>query len=158
MLLPQIVRSVELGIPTIVMIRNPLDAAKSLKALECQCSPENMESILRVPLNHYLKSYSFFYSRIEKFRTGFILADFNEVIKAIKPTIDRVNTRFATSFVSRELTEQEKSEVFEQGGVHLSPNVDRDRIKATIAEEENHPITLSSLKEAEDIYHRMLKP
>ncbi|MCG8528299.1 MAG: hypothetical protein MI748_18100 [Opitutales bacterium] len=149
----QIQVSVRLGVPTVVMIRHPLDATKSLKALECQCNPNKMEQLLEIPLHRYLKNYTLFYQNIAPIKNRFVIAHFKEVVETIQPTIDRTNAMFGTEFVSRDLTKEEKEKVFETGGTHLSPNVDRDKIKATIALEAESHETQEALSRAVEIYH-----
>lgn len=148
----QIQKSVQLGLPTIVMIRNPLDAARSLKALECQCNPQQMEQLLKIPLSRYLENYAFFYKNILPIKDRFVIAHFTEVVETIRPTIDRTNQMFETHFVSRELTQKEKERIFKKGGTHLSPDTDRDKVKAAISEETKIKKTQLALEQALTIY------
>jgi hypothetical protein len=149
----QIIRACSLRIPTFVMIRNPADACKSLKALECQCNPKKMSRYLRIPLARYLEDYCSFYSTILFCRDQFTLVHFDEVIRSVAAPIMRMNQGFGTAYIARDLTDEEKAKVFEEGGTHLAPDSDRDRIKSMIEAELTQAATLRKLQLAEDLYN-----
>ena len=153
----QVEAAVRLGVPTIVMLREPLDAARSLKALGCQCNPERLDSFLKRPLWFFLEEYCRFYGRCREFREGFVIAPFDEVIERITPVFERVNAEFGPLLEARELTEDEKQRVFEEGGKHLSPSPERERIKDWIDAEVSERRTLDWLERARAVYQDLLK-
>jgi len=137
----QIVQATRLQIPTVVMLREPLQAAMSLKALDCQCHPESVEKWMQIPLHHYLEDYCEFYKPLIKLKGQFVVAPFHEVTEHIQPSIERINHMFNTTFIARNLTGSEKQQIFKEGGDHLSPSENRERIKDQIRSEKNQSAT-----------------
>ena len=97
----QIARGVDYGIPTIVLLRNPCDAILSL--------------IVRYPELSAVacaKTYVDFYRAIHKYRHGFMVANFSDVISDFGSVIGRVNARFCTKFSIFEHSRENVSKVF----------------------------------------------
>jgi hypothetical protein len=97
----QVIRAVRLEIPTLVLIRNPVDAVLSL--------------VIRHPhisTTWALKSYISFYETIASYRHAYVIGPFDEVIEDYGAVIGRVNARFSTRFTPFDHTEDNVGEIF----------------------------------------------
>ncbi|WP_152918055.1 hypothetical protein [Ardenticatena maritima] len=97
----QVIRAVQWGIPTVVLIRKPEDAIVS--------------RLIRRPdmdIVWALRGYISFYQTITQYRTGFIVAPFEEVVSNFGQVIVQTNERFGTRFVPFEHTEENIQRAF----------------------------------------------
>ena len=83
----QVMRAAEFGIPVLVLLRDPVDAALSLVLRDPGYSVEGA-----------LRYYVSFYEAVAVYREHFVLGTFEEVTRDYGPVIERVNERFGTSF------------------------------------------------------------
>lgn len=83
----QVIRAVQWGIPTIVLIRKPEDAVLSLLVREP-----------RLSAHQSLVDYVRFYRRIKPYCSYFVLATFEEVTTNFGLVIEKVNKKFGTNF------------------------------------------------------------
>ncbi len=83
----QIVRAARLGVPALVLLRDPVDAALSLMLRDPRYTAEGA-----------LRYYVSFYEAVAGYRDHFVLGAFEEVTRDYGPVIERVNGRFGTSF------------------------------------------------------------
>lgn len=83
----QVIRAVQWRIPTLVLIRRPEDAVLSLLIREPKITAKTA-----------VREYIRFYERIEPYRTGFLVATFEEVTQDFGSVIDRLNCKFGTRF------------------------------------------------------------
>jgi hypothetical protein len=90
----QIIAGARLGIPTIVLVRDPEDAVLSLSLW----TPH-------VTLEEGLRDYVRFYRRILPYRDRFVVATFEEVSTDFGEVIRRLNERFGSSFQEFQHTE-----------------------------------------------------
>jgi hypothetical protein len=132
----QILRAVALGVPALVVIRDPESAVRSLVVKYPYLRPA-----------HALKGYAGFYRRCLPFAGGFVVATFEQVTTDLGAVIDRVNARFGTHFARFEHTPEEVRRVFDaldrrnarvngQDGEALSsyrPNDAKERAKRAVA-------------------------
>jgi len=82
----QVMEAVRLGLPTLVVVRNPRDAAVSLVIRE----PE-------VTLAHAFARYRRYHERIHACRAGFLVATFDEVTTEFGAVVERFNRTFGLS-------------------------------------------------------------
>jgi hypothetical protein len=97
----QVIRAARWEIPTLVLIRNPVDAVLSL--------------VIRHPhisTTWALKSYISFYETITSYRHAYVIGPFDEVIEDYGAVIERVNARFSTRFSPFDHTEDNVGEIF----------------------------------------------
>ncbi|MFP4068813.1 MAG: hypothetical protein ACLFVC_01405, partial [Opitutales bacterium] len=133
----QVVRSVELGIPTMVPVREPREACLSLVALtyeieNAELSEANLRRAKRSLLRNFL-NYQKFYRQVARLKDDVIIADFPVITSDYATVIHRVNRRFGTDFeLYRNCPENDK-EVFDNSDFHLSPNPQRNTIKARLS-------------------------
>jgi hypothetical protein len=132
----QVMRSVALGVPTLVLIRNPVDAVRSLVIREQVVPPRTA-----------FQWYIHYYNDIYPLREGFVVARFEDVISDFGAVIGRVNDRFGTTFVPFRHTEEAVSAVFRRidmgyknlGKGNINPNQvarpdkEKESLKASMA-------------------------
>jgi len=83
----QVIRSIKYKIPVILLIRHPLEAVRSL--------------VVRhdfIPVDEALEDYCRFYDDLYALKNGFVVADFDRVIKHYGEIIALVNDKFSCSF------------------------------------------------------------
>lgn len=93
-------RSVQLGIPTVVLLRAPEDVAVS--------------HVIRRPslsLTDSLRDYVTFFEALEGVGHGIVVARFETVVDDLAPVIAEVNDRFGTAFALYHPTEESEAEV-----------------------------------------------
>jgi hypothetical protein len=90
----QVIVAVRRHLPTLVVIRRPLDAVASLLVATPYLQPAS-------GIHEWLR----FYSVVEPISEGYVLATFDEIVSDFGPAIDRVNRRFGTTFRRFEHTE-----------------------------------------------------
>ena len=89
-------------LPTLMAIRPPRDTVLSAAIREPT-----------VPISQWLRSYADFYRRLEPVLDRMVVASFESVTTDMGGLIDRVNERFATSFVRFEDSAESAEAVFE---------------------------------------------
>lgn len=133
-----VVQSIRLKIPTVVLIRNPRNALVSWLSLAIQLnkisetSRTDHNQLRR--MTYWTKRYASFYERLMSYRPAMVCLDFNEVVTDYGACIERINQRFSTEFYLFRHTEARVEEVFKRSKVHLSPSVEREQIKEEIKE------------------------
>ena len=157
----QILRSVQLGVPTMVLVREPRAACLSLVALHNEIAENNAAEVVFPLARRYLidnlRRYRTFYERVLTARHGIVVAEFGRVTRDFGEIIRRVNQRFGTSFNEYRNTESSDADVFDRGGFHLSPSSQRDSIKASL----DHCFEADDVRgladSAADVHKRMLE-
>lgn len=135
----QIIRSVKYKIPVILLIRNPLEAVRSL--------------VVRhdfIPVSEALEDYSRFYEDLYSLKDGFVVANFEDVIENFGNITGQLNVKFSCNFnVFPDQDEQAKASVFDEidkrnrlldkGKVtHLyRPDKNKDSLKNAVELQEN---------------------
>jgi hypothetical protein len=91
-----VIAAVRLNIPSLVLIREPIDAVVS--------------NLFRHPergVDGLLRGYLSFYEPLRPYRAGFVVATFEEVVGGEFAAVTRrINTRFGTDFAEFEATEE----------------------------------------------------
>lgn len=143
----QIIQAVQWNIPTLVLIRDPKNAVASMVLRE----PEM--SVLQG-----LKNYIFFYESIQSYKSGYIVAIFEDVIRDYSQIINSLNMRFSTNFqlFLHTNTSQNKVfdtiETFDANFLKASrPNNNRTKLKIEIIEGMEHEYS-HFLARAQEIY------
>lgn len=99
---PHILRAVRMGLPTVVLIRDPADAVASYLVRRPSLTPADA-----------LLEYLDFYRTAWPARSGFVVALFDDVVKDFGAVTRRVNAKFGTSFVPYEPTPENERAAFE---------------------------------------------
>jgi hypothetical protein len=110
----QIVEGCHLGIPTLVLLRDPGDAALNT----CIYHPE-------LTLRQALRAYVAFHRTIRPYRDRFVVGPFDEVTADFGATMRRVNARCGTSFVPFEHTDENVRRCFEAMDSYWTEQVGR---------------------------------
>lgn len=155
----QVRRGVRLGIPTIVLIREPREAILSL-AIRKELAD------VAWAVDEYLD----FYAAMPPLADKFVLADFHEVTSDFGSVVRRLNRRFSTSFVEFEHTEEnvaacyrqiDEIEQYHTGGqevraTHVArPSADRQEQKRVLADQLEQDRLTQKVAQAEGLYHSL---
>lgn len=131
---PQIILGIKLGVPSMMLIREPLDCISSYAAFKAHnIGIEKFKRNFNV--NWFLQEYIFFYSNLKTFRNKILVVKFKDAITDYGMVLDKLNTKFNTDFISFNHNDDNVRKVFETSGKHLSPSHDRDMIKTLLTEE-----------------------
>ena len=148
----QVTRAVKLGIPTLVLIRDPANAIASLLVADSSLS-----------IYLALWTYISFYKNVMKHRDSYVLADFEEVITCFPDVLDRINKTTKDKFNMPEVSESFEQSIFESidhhhiksaAPEHLlpRPSEEKSKLKQDVLESvRRHRLFPSAL----DIYNRM---
>ena len=154
--LGQVRRGIQLGIPCLVLIRDPKDAVLSLVI---------RKNLRRVDLS--IEEFINFYGGIQRVRDSVVIADFKDVVSDFGKVIDRVNERFNVSFGRFEHTQENVDACYEEidriereksntGGVrptHVArPSEERAQLKSDLEGQLQVGRAGALLAEATDIY------
>jgi len=140
----QIIKAVRNGIPTLVLIREPVGTVLSITSRWPYIS-----------LRQALRSYVRFYEKIGPYRQGYVLSTFEETTRHFDRVIRRVNDRFGTDFdVHDEPLEQMATE---HGPESMGADERQERRirKVEKADELKSPKHEELLWDARDVYRRM---
>ena len=155
----QIFLGVRRKLPTLVLIRDPRDAALSLTI--------RMEAASVVPA---LDEYVWFYSGVAKVRDQVVVADFGEVTADFGQVVRRLNQRFHTTFqlfdhtqenvdaVYRELDaiDKDRAPTGEVRETHVArPSHDRRQIKQNLVAQLEQPQAAKLLQRASELYQAL---
>jgi hypothetical protein len=155
----QVMRAARWRIPTLVLIRNPADAALSLVIREPWIS-------IRQAMKHYVS----FYEKVAGYRSAFVVGSFEEVIQDYGAVLERVNTRFGTRFSlfdhSRGNVERVYSQIEERHRARRDGGLDERRIarpsavkagmKESLKEELQAPHLKELIARAEAVYEDLV--
>lgn len=152
---PHVLRAVRLGLPAVVLIRQPAEAVASYLVRRPTLTPDDA-----------LREYLDFYRTAWPARHGFVVALFDQVVRDFGEVIHAVNARFGTTFVPYEPTEANRTEAFRlveemnrkecRGEVvetHVGrPSQEREGRKGAVLTMMDRPKTQRLLRQAERIY------
>lgn len=150
----QIIRAVHLSIPTLVLIRKPVDAVISFKSLELEVSDTNsyISPGLSISLKNYLKFWISFYTRIKPYKDYYVIGLFDEVIQDFGLVIEKINSNFNTNFFIFEHTENNVKNIHAQQGFHSGPSKKRQYLKAILMKEVENDQIKSLIVKANAVY------
>lgn len=152
---PHVLRAVRLGLPTIVLIRQPADAVMSYLVRRPSLTPDDA-----------LLEYLDFYRTAWRARDGFVVGLFDQVVTDFGSVLETVNQRYGTSFRPYVSTDENQAAAFHlveemnrlecRGEIvetHVGrPSAQRDRRKQEVKTELKRPKTLALLRRAEALY------
>lgn len=152
---PQVVLGVKLGIPTIVLIRDPKDAVLSYAALRAKTyGLKKFQSEYK--LKWLLEDYVAFYEHLLPLKDEFVTAKFESVLKDYGIVIDNVNHKYGTTFKRFEHSEENVARVFSKSKEHLSPSQNRNQVKEIFIEDMNALLDTNLYQKAERIYNKFI--
>ena len=97
----QVHRAFKLGVPVIVLVRNPKDAVASA----CIRDPA-------VSLRMRFWAYSMFYEAIAPLKSNFVIASFERATQELPDVVAEVNQKFRTEFSMPETTESFVADIY----------------------------------------------
>lgn len=116
----QVLRGVDLGLPVVVLIRDPVDSVASLICLarEAEIRSDWLMRELYLTADDLCWAWKRFYESIEPVLGETVLVPFEEAIQGVDSVINRVNLRWGKNFnVGRDDTAYS-----EHAGWHAKPN------------------------------------
>ncbi len=131
----QIQRACRYHIPTVALVRPPLEAVASFMLFRHATDADL-----------YLQSYHWFYKTLLPLRKQFVTVDFSLVVRDMNPVIQAVNQRFDTNFnvldsieaqraeIERKLTESNRKFFAGDANKGLLPDKRREQAKARLKE------------------------
>lgn len=156
----QLLRAAAWGLPAVVLIRDPVDAAVSNLALMEEAYLREGAWVYGVGLTFgdVLHGYMTFYRAVEPVLDHLVIAPFEEVTRDLGGTIERVNAAFGTAFATDLPAKEERKTL----NWHATPNALRERIKKNLSEGfERRAATSDRLRalkaEAEALHQRYLE-
>jgi hypothetical protein len=157
---PHVLRAVRLGLPTVVLVRQPAEAVSSYLVRRPSLTPDDG-----------LLEYLDFYRTAWRARDGFVVGLFDEVVADFGSVITAVNERYGTSFTPYRATPENRAAAFElveemnrlecRGEVvetHVGrPSARREERKSEIRALMQRRRTMRLLREADDLYDRYVR-
>lgn len=140
----QIIKAVEMNIPTLVTIRRPADTVLSLTSRWPY-----------ITVSQALRNYARFYEKIAPYTQGFVLSPFDQTTNHLDRVIQTVNRRFDTNFDLFEHTEDNVRAVRGPSDGTSSQAIRRKQRKARKAEQLKQDACQPLLRRADAIYERL---
>ena len=127
-----ILRSLQLGKPTVVLIRHPEDAILSLMSLGLELDQKANRKPREIDFKADFEKYTAFYAPLLKKKSKLILFDFTEVTTDIKKVIATISAK-SNLKLNRDFSEETmlKHPSFNTQK-HLLPSVNRNKIKEAL--------------------------
>jgi hypothetical protein len=131
-----VLAAVRRGIPTIVLIRDPVEAVISFRGLLLQIAATNdEENAFHVSYELRLKAWISFYETIKPVADRIVIAPFEEVTDDFGGVIGRVNDRFGTAFAQFRHTSANVDYLRGNRGYHALPSDQRNQLKQQAREQ-----------------------
>jgi hypothetical protein len=125
-----VITAVQNGLPTVVLIRDPVEAVISNRGLQLQIGTvEDKPMPMHVTFEMHLQGWLSFYRTVERVKDRVVIAPFEDVIDDFGLIIDRVNSRFGTEFDQFEHTTANVEAVRSSRGYHALPSEQRSALK-----------------------------
>lgn len=152
----QVVQACRWSVPAMVLLRNPEGAVCGLVAFEWELRGRSPTQIDDAAVDRTLRRYIAFYEPLARYRSGFFVAHFPEVIADFGRVMLAFNERFGKDYVVFSHTPESARSLMNKSP-HIGPQESRDRIKSVVAEVYRHYASPILKKRAEAIY-RFLVP
>lgn len=126
-----VVRGCSLGLPVLVLIREPGDCVVSRMAFhfEVTLREETRHPHLPVSCRDLLEDWCRFYETIWPYRQHFVVADFPSVTGEFGKVIERINDFFGTTFKPFQGGQRDVATLHEEAGYHAGPSAVREAVK-----------------------------
>jgi hypothetical protein len=125
-----VLTAVQNGLPTLVLIRDPVEAVISNRGLQLQIGAvEDKPMPMHVTFEMHLQGWLSFYRTVERVKDRVVIAPFEDVIDDFGLIIERVNSRFGTEFDRFEHTSSNVEAVRSSRGYHALPSEQRTALK-----------------------------
>ena len=153
-----ILRSLQLGKPTVVLIRHPEDAILSLMSLGLELDQKANRKPREIDFKADFEKYTAFYAPLLKKKSKLILFDFTEVTTDIKKVIATISAK-SNLKLNRDFSEETmlKHPSFNTQK-HLLPSVNRNKIKEALKYDMELHVGKPYHTIAIDTYKKFLQP
>ena len=131
----QVILAAHKGIPILVVIRNPVDAVLSWKALELEDCIRLSLPYRNLSMQQLFKHYIRFYTKIMPYQDKYVVGLFEEVTRDFGAVINKINQRFNTEFSIFDHNEDSVQNAFAQGGFHAGATSIRQQLKPIVRKE-----------------------
>ena len=154
-----VAEAVRLGVPAMVLIRDPDGAVPSLLAMSIQNNavvPRNeMETrrLMRLALDRYIA----FHEDLLALAEHVMIVDFPEMTRDYGAVMRRLNAHFGTRFEVFDHTPENAAALMKSTRRHLSPDPERDVIKAQLRDTYAAPEFKAKRQTAKSLYDRIRK-
>jgi len=149
--------AVELGLPTLILIRNPYDAIISFGAFSIfQLYGDKDKYASTWKIKWDIEYYIIFYLEILKLNDNILIAPFHEAINDFGVTIKRFNKKFKTKYKVFNHSKENENTIFENSWSHLSPSNERDLTKPFIKKLLEDKECEKLLEKADEVYKLMM--
>lgn len=137
----QIKCAIRRRIPVALVVRDPLEAAVSYKALamETLLDADWKRKVFRDPktvsLSSLLRRYIQFHRPLARYLNMIAIYNFSRVTSDIRAVLNDLNDRFCLGLDSDKIAGLEVDQLLERAHVHVGPSETRDAVKAQLREE-----------------------
>ena len=149
----QIIESVKRNIPTLVLVRNPIDTIVSMISRTFISRYSYFYADPKLLFRYYVK----FYKKILPVIDFIVIADFDDVIKDFGKIIKKINIKYGSSFSLFQHTQENVQKVLASNELRLARPMEfrkelKKKVKKMLLQE---PRYKSFLSEACEIYHKV---
>lgn len=148
----QVKQAVKLGIPTMVLIRNPIDAVIGDLAIKQQLENRVPAKPIQKDILSSLNRWEWFYNSIRTIRRQIFIAEFDDVIKDYRAVSQRF-VGFSNTEIKPYDPEQFPPEEILGQSFHIGPDTDREIIKSEISTLVNTVVEQGGFDEALSLYN-----
>jgi hypothetical protein len=125
-----VITAIQNGLPTVVLIRDPVEAVISNRGLQLQIGAvEDKAMPMHVTFEMHLQGWLSFYRTVERVKDRVVIAPFEDVIDDFGLIIDGVDARFGTKFDHFGHTRSNLEVVCLSRGRHALPSEQRSALK-----------------------------
>jgi hypothetical protein len=148
----QIVLAAKLGVPTMVLLRDPMGAMRGFLAYGLQQG--TLKQITQQDVERVADRYIWFYESIAPVRDKIFIARFDEVIKDYAAVSARFIAKYGKTWRAYDPVELPQEKIFEKKS-HIGPSADRDRIKAEVEQKLEEWLDPERKRRAQAIYDKL---
>lgn len=152
----QLAEGIRRSLPTVLLVREPLDVVVSLQAFCYQTYEEKRKEDAGLKADRILRRYIRFHSHALEFRESIVVSDFEDTVKNPNRTIDQINQKFGKSYKGVENLPVRTLMVLSKSNERVRPDRTRDGYKEMFREEFEKHASPDRLEEARLIHRKTL--
>lgn len=155
-----LIRATQLGVPGMVLVRDPAAAVTSMVALGTQTGRLELSGASDTDkaalIAQVTRRYAAFHKILLDLSSRLMIVRFEDATADVGAVINAINQRFGTKFARFEHTPAAAAAIFQRskkrGKVHLSPDTDREKIKQDLSALYAAPENTRNRQAAEQAY------
>jgi len=124
-----LIRGIGLRKPVLLVIRPPKEAILAYCALQEENRTSFPNWLRKRLVGVSVRRYISFHKRLLPLRTKISVASFDEITNDFGKVIQQLNSKYGTSFLAFEHTQENVLKIFENSPHHLSPSAARSSLK-----------------------------